>query len=133
MTLKRVGGSETRLAHSDQVKRFIFSKETPRELRRRNEPARPSAGTQKKILKRIRRDLDGEEVDSDTEVVEDDEFVDDLSYDLEAILGHFHTKDGFWFLVRYAGFPNTSWEHESLIDAPKMVTTYFKEVCQGDS
>ena len=134
-TLKRVGATETRRAHADQVKPFHFSKNTPRELRRRSEPKRPSDAEQLKILARIRRsEMKGmvtdpeecDELDSDS----DEDAVDETGYVVEEIRGHFQSAKGLWFLVKWEGYQTPTWEHESLLEAGKRVTEYFKAVCE---
>ena len=131
LTLKRVGSSETKLAHVDQCKRFIFSSETPRELLRKREPKRPSTKEQSDILRRISKssDREGNELDTDADAEEQD-LMDDTAYEVEKVLGHFYTPQGFWFLVSFVGFSEPSWEHESLLEASKLVTDYFKRVCE---
>ena len=51
MTLKRVGGGQTRRAHTDQVKAFMISSTTPDELKRGREPRKPSAAEQNRVIK----------------------------------------------------------------------------------
>ena len=134
LTLSRVGATETRRAHADQVKPFLFTSNTPRELRRRSEPARPTAAQQDKILARIKR-CETSTADADpTEHMDDsdDDAVDDHEYVVESIVGHFHTPRGFWFLVKWVDCPDPTWEHESLLEAGKRVTEYFKNICQSE-
>ena len=63
----------------------------------------------------------------------DDDSIDDAEYVVEAIIGHFHTPKGFWFLVKWVDYAEPTWEHESLLEAGKRVTEYFKSVCQWKS
>ena len=57
----------------------------------------------------------------------------DDEYKVENVLGHFHTADGFWFLVKWTGFVTPTWQHESTMDAARRVTEYFKSVCESDA
>ena len=134
LTLTRVGATETRRAHADQVKPFMFTATTPRELRRRKEPSRPSQAEQDKVLKRIRRH-EAQMGDADASALiddPDDDSIDDVEYVVEAIIGHFHTPQDFWFLVKWVDYVEPTWEHESLLEAGKRVTEYFKYVCQSE-
>jgi transposase InsO family protein len=134
LTLTRVGATETRRAHADQVKPFLFTATTPRELRRRIEPSRPSQADQDRVLKRIRR-YEAQAGDTDASALLDDhdmDSVDDVEYVVEAIIGHFHTPQGFWFLVKWVDYVEPTWEHESLLEAGKRVTEYFRSVCQTE-
>ena len=112
----------------------MFSKTTPRELRRRAEPKRPTEKEQNRILAKIRKaevtgsDADHEEIDDDDDG--DDVEIGDVGYVVESVVGHFHTQRGFWFLVKWEGYASPTWEHESLLDAGRRVTDYFKNVCE---
>jgi hypothetical protein len=134
LSLTRVGATETRRAHADQVKPFLFTATTPRELRRRIEPSRPSQADQDRVLKRIRR-YEAQAGDNDASALLDDhdmDSVDDVEYVVEAVIGHFHTPQGFWFLVKWVDYVEPTWEHESLLEAGKRVTEYFRSVCQTE-
>jgi hypothetical protein len=129
-----VGATETRRAHADQVKPFLFTATTPRELRRRIEPNRPSQTDQERVLKRIRRNED-QAGDTDASTLLDDhdmDSIDDVEYVVEAIIGHFHPPQGFWFLVKWVDYVDRTWEHESLLEAGKRVTECFRSVCQTE-
>jgi len=85
-------------------------------------------------LKRIRRNED-QAGDTDVSTLLDDhdtDSVDDVEYVVEAVIGHFHTPQGFWFLVKWVDYVEPTWEHESLLEAGKRVTEYFKSVCQTE-
>ena len=128
LTIKRVGGSETKLAHADQVKRFLVSNATPREARCKREPTRPTAAEQAQMAG---VDSNSDSDEDNAKVLPDD--LDNVEFDVEAILGHFRSPHGFWFLVKWSGFVQPTWEHESLLNAPKLVTSYFKSVCESDT
>jgi len=111
-------------------------RETPRELKRRNEPPRPSKDEQTRVIKAARKLVDGDKSQnssdaSDNEDGDDNVFGDDQDYVVEAIVGHFHTTGGFWFLVQWEGYSQPTWEHESLIQAPQLITRYFHTVSQN--
>jgi hypothetical protein len=129
MTLKRVGGAnELRRAHTDQVKPFVVANGTPRELRRSREPPRPSQAHQRRVVKASRKadaTQPGESSDDDA-VWESSEDL--TEYVVEAIIGHFHTSAGFWFLVQWEGYALPTWEHESGIQAPQRITQYFRTI-----
>ena len=125
ITVRRVGGAQTRLTHADQTKPFVFHKETPKELQRAREPARPSKKDQLRIVDTEENDQSDDNSDNTS--------VDDAEYEVEQIIGHFHTPRGFWFLVKWSGFVQPTWEHESALNAPRLVTEYFKHVCQGET
>jgi hypothetical protein len=137
LSLKRIGGTnQIRRAHTDQVKPFVVGRETPRELKRRNEPPRPSKDEQTRVIKAARKLVDGDKSQnssdaSDNEDGDDNVFGDDQDYVVEAIVGHFHTTGGFWFLVQWEGYSQPTWEHESLIQAPQLITRYFHTVSQN--
>ena len=89
---------------------------------------------QDKILERIKR-CERSTADADpTEPIDDsdDDAVDEHEYVVESIIGHFHTPRGFWFLVKWVDYTVPTWEHESLLEAGKRVTEYFKSVCQSE-
>jgi hypothetical protein len=71
--------------------------------------------------------------DQDSPACFSDDLLDNVEYDVESILGHFRSPHGFWFLIKWSGFVQPTWEHESLLNAPKLVTTYFKSVCESDA
>ena len=61
---------------------------------------------------------------------EEDNPKDDTDYVVEKIVGHFHNDGGFWFLIKWKDYVETTWEHESLVSAPTRITEYFREVCR---
>ena len=141
MTLKRVGGGQTRRAHTDQVKPFHISATTPNELKRGREPRKPTAAEQSRVVKLLERekraaDMDeaingsGDDMDDGSNSEGD---IDATAYDVEEICGHFHTDRGFWFLVKFEGYSDPTWEFEGLINSPGKVTQYFKRVCEDNS
>ena len=130
LTVKRVGGRETKLAHADQVKAFHVSGSTPREGRRRTEPQRPSAQMQARF--NATADVDGDsDVDASPDYTECES--DAQVFEVEQVVGHFRSPNGFWFLIKWVGFLEPTWEHESMLNAPKLVTQYFKSVCESDT
>jgi transposase InsO family protein len=130
LTVKRVGGMETKLAHADQVKPFHVSGSTPRIGRRRTEPKRPSAQQQARFSSATGMESDSE-VDETRDSTDGD--LGEQEFEVETVIGHFRTPKGFWFLVKWAGFVEPTWEHESMLNAPKLVTQYFKSVCESDT
>ena len=141
MTLKRVGGGQTRRAHTDQVKPFHISATTPNELKRGREPRKPTTAEQSRVVKLLERekraaDMDeaingsGDDMDDGSNSEGD---IDATAYDVEEICGHFHTDRGFWFLVKFEGYSDPTWEFEGLINSPGKVTQYFKRVCEDNS
>ena len=48
---------------------------------------------------------------------DDDGVIDEVGYVVEAILGHFQSTKGLWFLVKWEGYLTPTWEHESLLEA----------------
>ena len=141
MTLRRVGGGQTRRAHTDQVKDFHISSTTPNELKRQKEPKKPSAHEQRRVVRLLEKeksktDLSDNEDDSGNDSNPSSELSDDIDgtpYIVEDVCGHFHTDNGFWFLVKFEGYGDPTWEFEGLIDAPAMITRYFKRVCEDNS
>jgi hypothetical protein len=136
MTLKRIGGGQTRRAHKDQVKAFTISPTTPNELKRRREPKKPSPVEQRRVIRlladeRVDNNLERDSDNSD-EVIDpaSDDEIDATRYSIEEICGHFHNDRGFWFLVKFEGYSEPTWEFEGLVDAPDKVTRYFKRVCE---
>ena len=140
MTLKRVGGGQTRRAHTDQVKPFTISSTTPDELKRRREPKKPTTVEQRRVislLEKEKQDADHNGIDDNSE--DDDvgnnsnnseDLIDGTEYSVEEIRGHFQTEHGFWFLVKFEGYSDPTWEFEGLLNAPEKVTRYFKRVCE---
>ena len=133
MTLKRVGGGQIRRAHLDQVQKFDVTPTTPNELRRNKEPKKPTLAEQKRVLKLLTTES-GKAQSGDSDKSSDDEEtedeLDETQYAIENVLGHLHTPRGFWFLIKFQGYDEPTWEHESLMNAPEAVTRYFKEVCE---
>ena len=129
VTIKRIGGDEVRRVHKDHVKLFTFCKTTPKELRQGREPKKPTTEEQEKIVQKLLRSKTqtATEVSSEPESGSDGE-----DFELEEIIGHFHNDNGFWFLVRYIGYSGLFWQHESVVDAPKLVSSYFRKVCQEE-
>jgi hypothetical protein len=70
---------------------------------------------------------------AETEVASEPESGSDgEEYELEDVIGHFFNDSGFWFLVRYSGYSSLFWEHESVINAPTLISNYFRSACQND-
>ena len=132
VTIKRIGGGgEIRRAHVDQLKPFQFTKQTPKELRRQSEPPRPTKELQLAIAAEAEKE--GKESAMNTTNADNDEEdnpKDDTEYVVEKIVGHFHNDGGFWFLIKWKDYVETTWEHESLVSAPTRITEYFREVCR---
>ena len=132
VTIKRIGGGgEIRRAHVDQLKPFQFTKQTPKELRRQSEPPRPTKELQLAIAAEAEKE--GKESAMNTTNADNDEEdnpKDDTEYVVEKIIGHFHNDGGFWFLIKWKDYVETTWEHESLVSAPTRITEYFREVCR---
>jgi hypothetical protein len=123
-TIKRIGSDEIRRAHVNQLKMFEFCKTTPREMRKGREPKKPTEKEQEVILRKLLRNYD--EADDDGPTSDAEAGSDGEEYELESINGHFHNHHGFWFLVKYQNYQGLFWEHNSVLQAPKLVTKYFK-------
>ena len=117
--IKRVGGGgETRRAHVDQLKSFAVSTSTPSELRH-TEPEQPSPAEQKKAVTK-----------SSAETGTSDASEDEEEYEVEKITGHFINDTGLWFLVKWKGYDDPTWEHEDNLSCGELVTRYFRGVCR---
>jgi hypothetical protein len=129
VTIKRVGGDQVKRVHKDHVKLFTFCKTTPKELRQGREPKKPTATEQGRVLRKLLRSQTQamSEVSSEPESGSDGE-----EFELEEIVGHFHNVNGFWFLIRYTGYSGLFWEHESVVNAPKLISSYFRKICQEE-
>ncbi len=123
-TIKRVGGDEVRRAHVDQMKPFKCATVTPRQSRRDRQPPPPSAEEQQRILRKMRR-----QSVSDAQSQGSDDDGNDGDYEVDSVIGHLRTSNGFWFLLKFKGYEEPTWEHESVVQAPKLVQAYFKRVC----
>ena len=66
---------------------------------------------------------------SDAQSQGSDDDADDEDYEVESVEGHLRTTKGFWFLLKFKGYDQPTWEHESVVQAPKLVQAYFKRVC----
>ena len=64
--------------------------------------------------------------DDDGQQMDDEDMAE---YEVEEVLGHIRTEKGFWFLLRFKDYAQTTWEHESLVSAPSKVQEYFARVC----
>ena len=130
------GWTSALIAHTDQVKAFAISSTTPNELKRRREPKKPTPAEQRRVVRlledeKLDADMksDSDHSDESIDLTSDDE-IDATRYTVEEICGHFHNDRGFWFLVKFEGYPEPTWEFEGLIDAPDKVTRYFKRICE---
>ena len=101
-----------------------------------DEPTKPSRANQTRILNKLRKmRLDGLHEMDDVES-KDDVLIDDADYEefvVEAVIGHFQTDKGFWFLIKWDGYAEPTWEHQSAIKAPMKVQTYFREICREEA
>ena len=78
----------------------------------------------------MKGDVEDHEEHGDENSEADGDGVDEIGYVVEAILGHFQSAKGLWFLVQWEGYQTPTWEHESLLEAGERVTAYFKAICE---
>ena len=63
---------------------------------------------------------------SDLSTEDEGEGSDSDQYDVEAVKGHYISPDGsLWFLLKWRGYEELTWQHEEEMACPDLITKYF--------